>query len=244
MKKKYFNDDGICLIYSNNNTLVNNNASYNEWSGIWLWHSFNNSIANNIANSNSKRWGIGVEHSFNNKIYLNNFINNTNNVYSYSSTIIWNSPEKIIYIYNSSQYTNYLGNYWSDYTGSDADGDGFGDASYDLPGTGDYHPLMELFENYPEAEAPPCEPAIEVNKTVFDPVNGTWVEKIHDAEISQTYRFRCEVHNNGTCCNLTNIAVIDTLSDSLEHGFLTRTPCGLIVHSIRFGKRSTPSLMR
>jgi hypothetical protein len=46
-----------------------------------------------------------------------------------------------------------------------------------------------------------------------------WVETIPDAEINNTYRFRCEVHNNGTgtCCNLTEIKVEDNLSDSLEY---------------------------
>ncbi len=80
----------------------------------------------------------------------------------------------------------------------------------DHPGTGFYEVNLVVHE-----EEPPCEPAIEVNKTVW---NGTaWVELIPDAEISGTYRFRCEVHNNGTCCDLTNIAVTDTLSDSLEY---------------------------
>ena len=61
----------------------------------------------------------------------------------------------------------------------------------------------------------PCVPVIEVNKTVW---NGTaWVETIPDAEINNTYRFRCEVHNNGTCCDLTNIKVADNLSDSLKY---------------------------
>ena len=61
----------------------------------------------------------------------------------------------------------------------------------------------------------PCEPSIEVNKTVW---NGTaWAEKIEYVNINQTYRFRCEVQNNGTCCNLTDIKVVDNLSNSLEY---------------------------
>jgi len=63
----------------------------------------------------------------------------------------------------------------------------------------------------------PCEPAIEVNKTVWNGTAWAWVETIPDAEINNTYRFRCEVHNNGTCCNLTDIKVEDNLSDSLEY---------------------------
>ncbi|MFQ6118852.1 MAG: NosD domain-containing protein, partial [Methanosarcinales archaeon] len=58
--------------------------------------------------------GISLYSSSNNKIYLNNFINNTNNTFSYDSINLWNSTEKITYTYKGNQYTNYLGNYWSD----------------------------------------------------------------------------------------------------------------------------------
>ena len=58
-----------------------------------------------------------------------------------------------------------------------------------------------------------CGNPIEVNKTVW---NGTaWVDEIPDAQMDGVYRFRCEIH--AKCCDLTNIAVVDTLSDSLEY---------------------------
>ena len=139
------NDDGICLWYSSSNNIANNNVSNNE-DGICLWYSSNNTIANNNVMNN--RFGIYLSSSSNNKIYLNNFINNTDNVFSYSSTNIWNSTEKITYTYNGNQYTNYLGNYWSDYKGSDADEDGIGDAPYIIDGDKDEYPLIEHFEHY------------------------------------------------------------------------------------------------
>ena len=89
-----------------------------------------------------------MAHSSKNKFYRNNFINNAEDVYSYDSTNIWDSTSKITYTYNGTQYTSYLGNYWSDYKGSDADGDGIGDAPYSIGGDKDYYPLMEPFENY------------------------------------------------------------------------------------------------
>ena len=56
--------------------------------------------------------------------------------------------KKITYTYNGNQYTNYLGNYWSDYKGSDADKDGIGDTPYIIDGDKDEYPLIEHFEHY------------------------------------------------------------------------------------------------
>jgi hypothetical protein len=57
-------------------------------------------------------------------------------------------------------------------------------------------------------------PGIEVTKTVW---NGTaWVEMI-DANISDIVNFNSTIHNNGTRCDLLNIVVMDTMSDSLEY---------------------------
>jgi uncharacterized repeat protein (TIGR01451 family) len=59
-------------------------------------------------------------------------------------------------------------------------------------------------------------PVIEVEKTIWDAVNGIWAKEI-TANVGNVVRFNCTIHNNGTCYNLTNITVYDLLPESLEY---------------------------
>jgi parallel beta-helix repeat protein len=144
------NWNGIQLEDSSNNFITGNNVSNNNERGINLRDSSNNHItSNNVSNNNE--CGINLRDSSNNHIYLNNFINNTDNAHSYESTKIWNSPLEITYTYGGNAYTNYIGNYWSDYNGTDAEGDGIGNTPYSIDSKGDEsddYPLMKPFENY------------------------------------------------------------------------------------------------
>jgi len=160
---------GIALICSSGNNLTNNIASWNQGYGIYLQSSSNNnSLTNNHAHSNTGSSIMLFDNSINNCIYLNNFTN----VYSSSdSTNIWNSPEEVTYTYNGNTYTSYLGNYWSDYTGSDADGDGIGETPYPIDSDADNYPLREPFENYaivsPGDTTPPITPLVTVDGGPF-----------------------------------------------------------------------------
>ena len=138
---------GIWLIKSSNNRVSNNNCS-NNYGGIWLQSSSSsNTVSNNNCSDNG--YGIQLDESSNNFIYLNNFINNTyNNVRSYKSKNIWNPAQPIIYSYKDKDFTGFMGNYWSDYTGSDENKDGIGDTPYNIDGDKDYYPLMEPWKNY------------------------------------------------------------------------------------------------
>jgi len=144
------NDNGIYLYESNNNSISENNISDND-DGIGLWYSDENSILKNNISSNNN--GIVLGYSNNNIIYLNNFIKNTYNAFSYGNNI-WNSIEPITYTYKGSTFTNYMGNYWDDYKGSDANGDGIGDTPYSIDSDKDNYPLMQPFEDYFAPEEP------------------------------------------------------------------------------------------
>jgi len=144
---------GISLRDSSNYNIVKNNTLEVNNYGIFLY-SFSYSIGsdkNTITRNkimNNYYYGINLRQSNNNVIYLNDFINNADNTHSEYSTNIWNSTEKITYTYNGKTYTNYLGNYWSDYTESDANNDGIGDAPYSIDSDKDNYPLVKPWENY------------------------------------------------------------------------------------------------
>ena len=133
-------------VESSNNAIEDNTCRNNDM-GIELLTSSGNIIANNTAKKNA--WGVRVQDSSNNNIiYLNNFVDNTNNAYSYNSNNIWRSASEITYSYNTKTYRNYLGNYWSDYKGSDTDGDGIGEDPYSIDRDKDEYPLMVLWEKF------------------------------------------------------------------------------------------------
>jgi len=127
----YNNDSGIDFIYGSDNNIVNYNTFFRNRYGVEF----------------GSAW-----QSVGNVFYLNNFINNDQDVISsYYPGIrsIWNSTQPLTYIYGGKVYTGYLGNYWSCYTNVDSDGNGVWDSPYYVTGPErDYYPLVNFSENY------------------------------------------------------------------------------------------------
>ncbi len=123
---------GLGASYS---VIYGNNFTANTGSGIYFGAS-NTIVAANSFNQNKR--GIDFSSDFaapgGNVLYLNNFLNNTFQITSRSSGFsqTWDNGKE--------------GNYWSTYTGVDANGDGIGDSAYEIFGDNiDHLPIMTQF---------------------------------------------------------------------------------------------------
>jgi len=166
---------GIRLVYSSYNDVSSNELNDNEGSGIQAESSTSNNImlndlsrnlngvtlqlclynnvTNNVISDNTDvgldimGWWWGFITYQNNNIHHNDFVNNTVQAVDGSRLMT-----------NSFDDGNGEGNYWSDYAGTDADGDGVGDT--ELPHLGlDQYPLMEPVR-WTAAPAPASPPTV------------------------------------------------------------------------------------
>jgi parallel beta-helix repeat protein len=129
-----YNTFGITVEVGTNITVTGNTCSNNEYWGIYLRESNGVIVFDNTCSNNQN--GIYIISSNNNVFYLNKLSNNTiSNVFSPNSLNFWHSLVPIYYKNNGAFYRGYMGNYFSDHSLYDSNGDGIGNNNYDLPGT-------------------------------------------------------------------------------------------------------------
>lgn len=129
------NDVSYCTIgidIGSSLTMVIDNLLTNNDMGIFVQGVDYNVIVGNTLMSNNQ--GFRIRYCNNNTFYHNDITNNTMQVYVLSAVNRWDNG------YPSG------GNYWSDYTGADANCDGIGDTPYVIDGNNvDNHPLMKPY---------------------------------------------------------------------------------------------------
>jgi parallel beta-helix repeat protein len=122
--------------------MVTENDVANNSVGIYLYTAYNTTITANTLTDNE--WGIILFASSNNTLFHNNFVRNNEQVFNWGESGAWPNVWDDGYVSG--------GNLWSDYTGTDTNDDGFGDASYNvgpyIVGNLDHYPLMGTFSSF------------------------------------------------------------------------------------------------
>jgi parallel beta-helix repeat protein len=120
--------------FCTNNVIIGNNITANT-QGISLYSNCSNNTITGNNITDSTMFGIHFSSSSNNFIYGNNFMNNANQTRSDESTNTWDD--------------GIHGNYWSNYSGADANGDGIGDMPYMIDSSNqDRYPLMNVIPEF------------------------------------------------------------------------------------------------
>ncbi|MEA3281683.1 MAG: NosD domain-containing protein [Euryarchaeota archaeon] len=205
---------GGIIAYMCNDTSIYRNLIHDNvcrYGGITIYSTTWCDVAENQEWNNTN--GIHVRYSDHCLFFDNIFASNGDSYNSHSN--VWNIPFSYGPSIVGGTYAG--GNYWSNYTGVDSDGNGVGDVPFQIPGSDEY-------DNYP-ITAPNCGDCdyngyISANDVVLayrkavDPtyhINYEWVidvdgnnyisandvVEIYRRAVNPTYKLHCRIHTEG-----------------------------------------------
>ena len=188
-----------------NNTIEGNYCHENTRRGISVRDSaHDNVITRNIMENNTDAGLCIKDTAAGNTVWLNDLIGNGLDIGTANRAY---SPDPITYTYNTGTYTGYLGNYYSTYAGTDANGDGVGDTAFTSGGFWtDSYPLMASFVNYAQTE-----PTAPTAAFTADPLSGTaplTVQFTDQSSGTPPLTYAWDFENDGT---------VDSTSQSPSH---------------------------
>lgn len=124
------NSYGVRISNSSYVAVSDNIFSNNTSFGLYMSFSDDGVFCGNDFSDNV--YSVGFFYSSNNTFYHNNMLNSAEHVFTQNSLSTWDNGCE--------------GNYWSNYDGTDLDGDGVGDTDIPWEGVDDY-PLMTIYWN-------------------------------------------------------------------------------------------------
>jgi parallel beta-helix repeat protein len=129
------NGQGVLLIDTTDSVITQNRITGNIH-GVFMCSSANNTVSGNNITGNVAN-GVYLYYSQDNTFFHNNFVDNTIPVYDVGEpTNSWDNGT--------------TGNHWTDYNGTDNDGDGIGDTPYVIDKNNqDNHPTVNTIPEFP-----------------------------------------------------------------------------------------------
>ncbi len=197
--------------FCENNTILDNNIENNVL-GAFLVNSFSN-ISENVISGNIDTGLYLGGGSNNNTIFLNFFRNNSVHIDDNGLNNRWNNSE--------------IGNYWDNYTGIDANGDGIGDIPHNISSS----PLVQDYLPIVDNDVPEVTILSPSNNSVFKNTAPSFTISVKEKHIDEMwYTLDGGLHNYTFIANTTiNQAAWNLLpSASVKLEFYIRDKTGKI----------------